>query len=247
MTPDQEHGGASQPAPPTRLERLAWLAIGVVLLNSLAVVYGFRELGQLAQSVRWLMAPPLATAATSLPPSKAPTNRPKVVVDLYSDFGCTFCRESSPAIDSIRREFGDKVFWRYRYLASPIRSDPLSFDAALAGVCTAKDGGPWQLYAAIRPDLPWTRATLDRAIAQLQAGVPDLQKCMASNEAADKVWSDVFEAAARGVRSTPTLYVNGKLISAQITAPPLRLLIQDALDRAAKADTSARPTALGSR
>lgn len=224
--------------PTARLEKLSSILIAAVVVNSAAVAYGFHELGQLSQSIRWLLAPPIATAATALPISRGPSTATKVVVDVYSDFGCTYCRESAPAIDSVRREFGDKVYWRYRYLASPLRADPLSFEAALVGVCTAKDGGPWELYSAIRPSLPWTRESLEKEVVKLAAIHPDLQSCTQSEEATDRIWSDVFEAAARGVRSTPTLYINGKKISAQITAAPLRTFVQNELDLASHRDSS---------
>lgn len=203
---------------------LMTLAIAV---NSAATFVASRNIRNLADGYRFalLMAIPRAAVGASRDTSEAPRDR-GVAVELFWDFGCAFCRSSALAIDSVRRVFGDSVDWRFRHFANA--RNPLSMRAALAAACVPD--GPWRLLAAIDTNEVWSDDALNHAIGRTGGANAALKACMRADSTAQRVWSDVFRAAASGKTATPTLIVDGITVSGKVQVEALQRLIQSRLN-----------------
>lgn len=202
----------------------------VVLINSAAVAYGFYTVHSLGEQLRWISIVTTPLRATASEDSVAETFPPpasdQVRVEVFSDFACAHCRASASAIDSVRQRYGQRLNWRYRYVTRAPQADPLSFYTAKVGVCTESDGGPWDLYNALGHMGAWSKDSVEVAVEMVETDSDRLRSCVESDATEQRVWSDLFKASARGVSSTPTLFVNGVKVEGRISVRPLVQLIE---------------------
>ena len=117
-----------------------------------------------------------------------------------------------------------------------IEIQPISFLGEKSGIaaqgaeCANDQGRFWDfhdmLYANQKPkgQSPFSREDLKRFAALLGLDTAAFGSCMDSEKYAAKVERDTAAAQARGVSSTPTIFVNGKKVEA--TADALRAAIQ---------------------
>src|SRR2546427_3653836 len=156
----------------------------------------------------------------------------KVTIVEYSDFQCPFCARVYATLENdVLKDYGDKV--RFVFKNFPLTSiHPWAGDAALASECAFQQGNDkfWAMYNGLfskQSDI--TRENLkDRAgdIARdARLDVARFQECFDGKKAQDAVDADVHEAAALGVNSTPTFFVNGRRLSGALAPADLKQAI----------------------
>ena len=168
-------------------------------------------------------------AAKAGHPSLGDANAPVVMIE-YGDFQCTFCgrfaREVEPELRDRYVESGTlRMEWRdFPYLGSG------SVDSALAARAAQEQGKFWVyhdlLYRNQAGGFP------EEKLVELahEAGL-DAQRFeadLASGEYKRAVAEDFEEGQQRGVSSTPTFVINGKVLAG---AQPLEVF-EDAIERA---------------
>ena len=156
----------------------------------------------------------------------------KVTIVEYSDFQCPFCARVYATLENdVLKDYGDKV--RYVFKNFPLSSIyPWAGDAALASECAFQQGNVrfWAMYNGLfskQSDI--TRENLkDRASEIARDADLDgaaIQECFDGKKAQDAVDADVHEAAALGVNSTPTFFVNGRRLSGALAPTDLKQAI----------------------
>ena len=171
------------------------------------------ELRKAGPAVRVMLAAPrfeLSVAATD--PSLGAATAPVTLIE-FSDFECPFCQRVAPTLKKVRETYGDKVrlVWK-DYPLTQIH--PNAFKAGEAGHCAAEQGKFWELH--------------DRLFANQQALMVDALKghastlgldtakfnaCLDSAKYAERVRDGIAQGTRLGVNSTPTIYINGRLVS----------------------------------
>jgi protein-disulfide isomerase len=170
-------------------------------------------------------------------PSVGPANAPVTIVE-YADLQCPTCAQMHEFLENqLLPKYGDKV--RVVFKEYPlVQIHDWALTAALANEC---------VYA-IKPDayVPYrtkvfenqTNITATSAQAQLeryaeQAGV-DLTKvreCIDSKQTMGEIESDFKEAQALGVSSTPTFFINGKMLVGGPAPEEFYKVVDEALKR----------------
>jgi protein-disulfide isomerase len=148
-------------------------------------------------------------------PSSAP-----VTLIVFSDFECPFCARNEPALAAVRQTFGDSVRIVFRHL-------PLGFHrraqlAAEAAMAAAAQGKFWEFHdllvqnptALLRSDLEQYARALGLALDRFRA---DLD----THVHRDAVRLDAAGGMALGVDGTPTMFVNGIMLSGAQTPQQL--------------------------
>lgn len=134
----------------------------------------------------------------------------------YSDFECPFCaRFANLQMPAVRRQLIETGVVRWRFREFPLPIHPYGRYAAHAAHCAGEQGRFWEMHDAIFADHSWAQtgrnpARLFNAMAE-RTGV-DLRaykSCMESNRFAARIEASRKEGEARGVRGTPSFYVNG--------------------------------------
>jgi protein-disulfide isomerase len=138
-------------------------------------------------------------------------NAPVTIVE-FSDFQCPFCRRAAPTLKEIRQKYGDKV--RVVWKDFPLTQiHPQAFEAAEAGRCAAEQGKFWEYHdqlfgnqQALQPD------DLKKYAAATGLDAAKFGDCLDSSKYAERVRDGVAAGSRLGVNSTPTLYINGRLV-----------------------------------
>ena len=207
------------------------LIIGVIALAVIAVaawaIFG-PERSRSAQSQ--LFDP----AEISLDKSIGPEDAPVVIVE-YSDFQCPYCQQFAAGPGrQIKQDYVDKgqVRFVYRNMAF-IGTESLW--AAEASECANEQGRFWDYHDKLFEEQAgenvgtFSRENLKRFAAELELDTQQFTQCLDSDKYKDKVQQETDEAGRLGVRSTPALFVNGRLIENGSNYQVLQAAIETAL------------------
>ncbi len=173
----------------------------------------------------WANRPAETIAAVDYPTGLTPDGYPykgnpeaKIIIEEYADFQCPVCaryaREVAPRLDEKYVKTG-KVYYIFRYF--PFLG-PESFRAAEAAACAAEQGRFWEyehlVFANQRGEnMGWfsderliglaVRVGLDRGA---------FEGCLRSDKYRDFIRGAAEAGRQRGVRATPTIFINGEKI-----------------------------------
>jgi protein-disulfide isomerase len=170
------------------------------------------ELRKTAPSIRVMFEPPRTKVDVAAnDPSIGATSAPVTIVE-FSDFQCPFCQRAAPTLKQIRSKYGDKV--RVVWKDFPLTQiHPQAFKAAEAGHCAAEQGKFWEFHdqlfgnqQALQPD------NLKQYAADMGMDATKFNACLDSSKYAERVRDGVAAGTRLGVNSTPTLYINGRML-----------------------------------
>jgi protein-disulfide isomerase len=155
-----------------------------------------------------------------------------VVVVVFSDFQCPYCRDEAKMLrENILSAYPKQV--RVYFKEFPLDAiHPWARMAAIAGRCVFRQNAAsfWDYHdwifdkqADITPET--LKAKVLEFAASKQLDSLQLGSCMDTRATEADVNRTSAEARALGVNSLPTLFINGRRISAQIAWPNLRQII----------------------
>ncbi len=137
----------------------------------------------------------------------------KVKIVEFSDFQCPFCSRGANVLTEIKKKYGKKVAVAFRHYPLPMH--PQAKPASEASMCINEQS----------PDKFWTyhdklfaaqdkldNDSLKRVAKEVGANMDAFNKCFDSHKYADLVQADMDYGTKIGVRSTPTFFVNGRLV-----------------------------------
>ncbi|HYI08027.1 MAG TPA: thioredoxin domain-containing protein [Thermoanaerobaculia bacterium] len=167
-----------------------------------------KELRRAADVQVHLKPPRVAVKAEG--PSRGSADAPVTIVE-FSDFECSFCGRAVETLHKIEKTYGDKV--RIVYRDYPLPSHRNAKRAAEVSHCANEQGKFWEMH-----DLLFSKggtiAENDFHRFAKQAGLDEaaFNGCLTAGTFKD-AWKVSQEEGARvGVQSTPTFFVNGRLI-----------------------------------
>ena len=145
-------------------------------------------------------------------PSLGSASAPVTLVE-FSDFQCPFCQRVAPTLKQVKETYGDKV--RVVWKDFPLTQiHPQAFKAGEAAHCAADQGKFWEyhdrLFAnqqALQPN------DLKKHAADLGLDATAFAACLDSSKYGERVRDGVAEGSRLGVNSTPTIYINGRVLS----------------------------------
>ena len=159
----------------------------------------------LGLSVSFLTSPRPAAPPQTVSLVDAPTlgsTLAKVVIVEFSDFRCPFCRQHvRETMPHLKREYIDAGKVLYAFRNFPLR--PEADDAAVAALCSARQGKFWELhdrfFSAPTPVLP---ADLEKHAKAVGVDLARYRTCM-KGIAREDVRTDLEEARRLGFKGTP--------------------------------------------
>jgi len=137
-----------------------------------------------------------------------------VTIVEYSDFQCPFSKQGSKIIKKIKDSYGNKV--RIIHKNFPLPFHKFANIMAQAGLCAWEQGNEkfWPYYEGL-----YLNQTLgdEKSLVNLakQSGLKTdrFSDCLKTEKYKQKIDNQIKEANKLGIKSTPTFYVNGKIIS----------------------------------
>jgi predicted DsbA family dithiol-disulfide isomerase len=174
---------------------------------------------------------PLRTdVATAGYPSRGPANAPVTIVE-FADFECPFCGGFYPTLKQVEKNYADKVRLVYRQF--PITTaHPNAQKAAEASLCANEQRRFWEFYDALFSDQSRLDvASLKQRAQTLGLNAAAFNTCLDSGGQAAAIEKDRDDARKIGVNSTPTVFINGRLLGGRSYAE-IQEVIDDELQRA---------------
>ncbi|MCX4241783.1 DsbA family protein [Paraliomyxa miuraensis] len=143
-------------------------------------------------------------------PARGPADAAVTVV-MFSDFECPYCQVGHELMDELRRRHGSAV--RVAYKAFPLDMHPHALLAAMAARSAQAQGKFWEFH-----DLLFSQRGLDfdTLLSHARAAKLDLQalrKDLEQLEYGPEVSRDLRQGRRLGVHSTPTFFINGRLLA----------------------------------
>lgn len=183
-------------------------------------------------------APELARAEAPAPdkttPARGAAGAP-VVITVWSDFQCPFCKRVLDTVAKVEKEFAGRVKLVFRHNPLPFHKDaPLAAEAAQEAFAQRGAAGFWRYHDALfaeqsKPD-GLARSNLE-AIAKRQGlSLGRFRQALDARTWQAKVESDMTAAKQAGVTGTPSFVINGYVLSGAQPVGAFRKLVLRALE-----------------
>ena len=176
------------------------------------------------------------SAAGNTGETAPPINRPSlgpaaavVTISEYADFGCPSCKawHEAGVLDQILATYGDKV--RFEWHDFPVITAQ-SPKAAEAARCAQDQGKFWEYHDLLFDRAPALAITdLKTYAGEMGIDVPRFSQCLDSGQHTAAVNRDRSDAFGRGLRGTPSFFVNDERLTGGPTAAQLQRLIDPLL------------------
>ena len=164
--------------------------------------------------------------------ARGPRDAP-VTLEIYGDFQCPSCATTSQAIDELQKQYEDKV--RVIFHEFPLAMHKHAAEAALAAEAAAVQGKFWEMHDVLyKYQSIWSSVNNAGHFFESYAELIGLDvarfraDCRASDLQA-RVVEDGKTGEKRGVKNTPTIFVNGTETKAVFTKEKLQEAIDAAL------------------
>jgi len=164
-------------------------------------------------------------------PSRGPANAPVTIVE-FSDFECPSCAKLEPILHKLEDHYGDKL--RLVFKQFPLHIHPHARKAAEASLCAHAQGKFWPFHDALFAD----QKALEIEDLQAKADAVGLDPttffdCLTSGDQAEAVRQDIREGTIVGASGTPALYINGRVVTGNVSYESLAATIDEELARGA--------------
>jgi protein-disulfide isomerase len=138
----------------------------------------------------------------------------KVTIVEFSDFQCPFCSKGAAVVHDLKKKYGDKVKIVFKNFPLPFHQNARG--AANASFCANEQSveafwklHDWMFENQEKLDIP----SLKEAGKKIGVKADVFAQCLDSMKYSAKIDSDMKEGQDVGVKSTPTFFVNGQLVS----------------------------------
>jgi protein-disulfide isomerase len=163
-------------------------------------------------------------------PSYGPANAPITIVE-FADFECPFCGGLYPTLKLVEKNYPDKIRLVFRQFPL-VNMHPHAQKAAEASLCANDQQRFWEFYDSLYTNQAQLEvAALKQRAVTLKLNAATFNTCLDSGRQAEAVRKDQDDARKAGVSSTPTMFINGRLLSGNQPYAVIRDVIEDELKR----------------
>jgi protein-disulfide isomerase len=189
------------------------------------------ELRKAGPPIRTMIDPPrLAVEIGSSDPVRGNASAPVTIVE-FSDYQCPFCGRVTPTLEKIREAYGGRV--KFVWKDFPLTQiHPQAFKAAEAAHCAGDQGKYWEFHdrlfanqQALQPD------ALKKHAVDLGLNAPTFDSCLDSSKYSNRIREGMDQGERLGVSSTPSVFINGRLVSGAVPYENFVDIIDEELGR----------------
>ncbi len=143
-------------------------------------------------------------------PFKGPENAPVTVVG-FSDFQCEYCKEMAAVLEQAHVMYPDDV--KVVFKNFPIKKHPLAAKAGAAALAAHQQGKFWEFHDMLFQNQEQLSEPKILEIAEgLGLDMKAFKKEMDNPKTMRRVRQDQQDGVKAGVKSVPSVFVNGKLL-----------------------------------
>jgi protein-disulfide isomerase len=165
---------------------------------------------------------------TATAPVKGAETAPVTIVE-FAEFQCPFCMRVRPTLEQIESTYKGRVrfVWKHLPLVS-IHSHAM--DASIAAEAARKQGRFWEYHDKLFANQTQLEPQdLRKYAEELGLNLTRFDRDRADQDVKTKVLEDMTEATSLGVTSTPTFFINGRLVSGAMPFETFSTIIDEEL------------------
>ncbi len=151
-----------------------------------------------------------------------------ITVIEFSDFQCPFCSRGAETVTELKKKYGNRMRLAFRNFPLPMHQD--ARPAAEASLCVNDQSSDkfWKFHdLAFKNQSKLDKASLQKYAKEAGADLKKFDDCVASKKFADAVQKDLEYGEKIGVKSTPTFFVNGQLVSGAVPIESFAEMIEE--------------------
>jgi protein-disulfide isomerase len=172
-------------------------------------------------------------------PTKGPADAPITIIE-FSDYQCPFCSKAEPLVKEALDAYPTKARVVFKHF--PLTSiHPNAMPAALAAAAAQKQGKFWEMHEKLFANQrELSPEQIKKYAAEVGLDVAKFEADSQSDEVKQQVQQDMQLAQKVGVRGTPTIFVNGKILQTR-SLDGFKQMIDPVLKEASAAPAGAQP------
>ena len=151
----------------------------------------------------------------------------EIVLVEFADFECPYCEKVTPALQQIKKEYGDKVAIAFKDFPLPMHHR--SQKASEAARCAGQQNKFWEYHDVLFYSQQFDVADLKKHARVLKLDGARFDACLDNGEMAASVRSDLEEGKSLGLAGTPSFVVNGHFFSGVVDYNSLKQMIDQQL------------------
>jgi protein-disulfide isomerase len=151
-----------------------------------------------------------------------------VTVVEFADYECPYCQQVDPELKRIENEYAGKVAFTFK--DAPMPAHIHAHKAAEAAHCAGLQGKFWEYHDVLFANKQLDLTELKRYARQLKLDTASFDKCLDSGAQSGIVRRQIAEAQKLGLPGTPSIFVNGRLVSGAVTYEVLREVVDEELE-----------------
>jgi protein-disulfide isomerase len=161
-------------------------------------------------------------------PTKGAAAAPVVLV-LFSDFQCPYCRDFNLTIEDVLKKYGDKVRLVFRQF--PLTTiHPNAQRAAKASLCAAAQNHFWEMHDHLfRSQDSLTEENIKSHAKDLNLDINAFNACLDSARIGAQIQEDIRAGSMGGVDGTPALFINGRYLGGARSYEDIAAIIDEEL------------------
>lgn len=188
----------------------------------------------------------VANAPAAIPPDIAAPPEPAVIaghvrgpadasatLEIYGDFQCPSCAKTTAVIDDLQKTYSSKL--RVVFYEFPLAMHAHALEAAMAAEAAGQQDHFWEMHDMLyKYQEVWSKASNPGRFfagyaASLGLNAEQFQTDANSAQTKSLVMAEGEAGEQRGVRNTPTIFINGEEVKGMFTPENLRAGIEAAL------------------
>ena len=132
------------------------------------------------------------------------------------DYQCPSCRLAAKMLDNYCKEYPSKLYLQVRF--HPLKQHPHGLESALYAECATRQNKFWVFHRLLFENQseweknPDTAGTFHGYAQQAGMDLKKLDACLENPLTKETVLQEDMDSVALGVHSTPTFFINGKMI-----------------------------------
>jgi protein-disulfide isomerase len=195
-----------------------------------------REL-RAAAGVKINLEPPRVAVKADGPSRGGSAAAPVTIVE-FSDFECLFCSRAIETLRQIEKTYGDKV--RIVFRDYPLVSHRTAKRAAEAARCADDQGRFWEMHDRLfsKGGGPLLEADISRFATLASLDVAKFDACLTSGKHKDTWRASQEEGYRAGVTSTPSFFINGRMVIGAATFDTFAKVIDEEIAASSRASTA---------
>ncbi len=179
----------------------------LLLAGCVALIFGIKWISQISNT---------GISESLIGPRAKGNPKAELHIVEYIDFQCPSCANGSRIISNFFKQYPDRIFLEMKYF--PLGMHKHALKSARYAQCAARQGKFWPFHdLLIQRQRQWKRLTnAEPAFGVMAKDVElnqkELDACLKEEEVTEFVMKDKAEGQSLGVKSTPTYFLNKKMV-----------------------------------